>query len=577
MKILLTTLNTKYIHSNLALKYLYESAGIYRDLLQIKEFTINNDDISIYMEIMRGGYDAVCFSCYIWNISRTVELIKDIKQSCPEIKIIVGGPEVSYDSEELLERVPEIDLVMQGEGDLTFFSVVESLAEGKWNYSTKILSSPPVKADEINFPYSFIEPEPDKIVYYESARGCPYNCSFCLSSIDKGVRLFPMERVKAELGYFIEKKVKQVKFVDRTFNVDVERAAEIMWFIIENDNGVTNFHFELCGDRISKKMLDAFKGSRNGLFQIEIGVQSAHEKVLLACNRRVDFELLKENTEIILSGGNVHVHLDLIAGLPHESFDMFKESFNQVYNVGSHDLQLGFLKLLKGTQIRREAQEHGYVFRQREPYEIISNKYIKSEEIIRLKMVENVLELYYNKPGFRNTLRYLLDKSKAKPFDFYMDFAEFYYGNGYHEYSHSRNELYDILFSYIQKRDVDDIEGLKELLLYDRISVSSPSSFSDREYSAKVHEYLRQECIDEMKSPREKTQTLLSAEGESSATNVKQAKLLIKNVNYMAFDYNVDEFASGGNKLEKYDRKRLLIFYPKIKDASGMAYCKTIY
>lgn len=557
MKILLTTLNTKYIHSNLALKYLYESAGIYRDLLEIKEFTINNDDISVYMEIMRGGYDAVCFSCYIWNISRIEGLIKDIKSSGSGIKIIVGGPEVSFDSEELLKRVPEIDLVIQGEGDTVFPDVVEKLVLGKWDYSGDVISGVPAEPDRIIFPYTSAELDRDKIVYYESARGCPYNCSFCLSSVSRGVRLFPVDRVKKELGYFIDRKVRQVKFVDRTFNVDTERAAEIMNYIIENDNGVTNFHFELCGDRISGEMLKAFESSRKGLFQVEIGVQSAQSRVLEACSRKVDFEKLKRNTLKILSGNNVHVHLDLIAGLPYETFDDFRDSFNQVYLLGPHDLQLGFLKLLRGTEIRKQADKHGFVFREREPYEVISNNYISADEIIRLKMIENVLELYYNKPGFRSTLKYIIGKSGKTPFDFYMDFAGYYYGEDYHSSSHSRSSLYDILWKYIEKSGWGSNEGLKELMLYDRISVASPSTFSDREHSDRVHEYLRREAA-------------VTEEGNA-------AKTLIKKVNYMAFEYNVDEFASCSGELKKCGGKRLLVFYPEIKDAGGRALCKRIY
>ncbi|MDO4481425.1 MAG: DUF4080 domain-containing protein [Bacillota bacterium] len=556
MKILLTTLNTKYIHSNLALKYLYESAGIYRDLLEIKEFTINNDDMSVYMEIMRGGYDAVCFSCYIWNISRIEGLIKDIKRSDPEIKIIVGGPEVSYDSEELLNRVPEIDLVIRGEGDKVFCGVVEMLAEGVRDFGERIITGSPAEPDAISFPYTSSDPDPDKIVYYESARGCPYSCSFCLSSVSRGVRLFPMERVKKELEYFLERKVRQVKFVDRTFNVDTERAAEIMKFLIENDNGVTNFHFELCGDRISDEMLEAFETAREGLFQVEIGVQSAHDRVLEACRRKVDFEKLKKNTLKILSGRNVHVHLDLIAGLPYETFADFGDSFNQVYELGPDDLQLGFLKLLKGTEIRNRADEHGYIFREREPYEVISNKYISAEEIIRLKMIENVLELYYNKPGFRSTLKYMIESSGKTPFEFYEDLAVFYYEEGYHAASQSKNGLYDILRKYIEKSGCGLNEGLKELLLYDRISVASPSSFSDREYSDRVHEYLRSDS---------------GGEGEGNSS-----KVLIKKVNYMAFEYNVDEFAAYGTELRKTGGKRLLVFYPGIKDAGGRALCRRI-
>ncbi|MBQ4340379.1 MAG: radical SAM protein, partial [Firmicutes bacterium] len=294
MKILLTTLNSKYIHSNLALKYLYESAGIYREQIEIKEFTINNDDMSIFMEIMRGNYDLICFSCYIWNISRIEGLIKDIKKAKPDTYIIVGGPEVSFETEKFLERNPEVDLVVKGEGDEVFFDVIRRFAEEEKSYEQVIIEAPAAEEENICFPYENSDIDPNKIVYYETARGCPYRCSFCLSSVSRGVRLFSLDRVYRELDYFLKKKVKQVKFVDRTFNIDLDRAAAIMNHIIDNDNGVTNFHFELCGDRMSEEMLSAFARARTDLFQIEIGVQSAQPEVLEACNRKVDFEKLKE-------------------------------------------------------------------------------------------------------------------------------------------------------------------------------------------------------------------------------------------------------------------------------------------
>jgi len=557
MKILLTTLNSKYIHSNLALKYLYESAGIYREQIEIKEFTINNDDMSIFMEIMRGDYDLICFSCYIWNISRTEGLIKDIKKAKPDVSIIAGGPEVSFETEKFLERNPEVDLVVKGEGDEVFFDVIRRFEEGKKSEKQLIIEAPAVEEESICFPYENSEIDPNKIVYYETARGCPYRCSFCLSSVSRGVRLFSLDRVYRELDYFLKKKVKQVKFVDRTFNIDLDRAASIMNHIIDNDNGVTNFHFELCGDRMSEEMLSAFERARTDLFQIEIGVQSAQPKVLEACNRKVDFEKLKENTRRIEAGRNVHVHLDLIAGLPYETFEMFADSFDQVYGLEPHDLQLGFLKLLKGTKLREDAEKYGYVYRDREPYEVISNDHITSDEILRLKMVEHVLELYFNKAGFRNTLKYILKEEGCTPFEFYSSLAEFYFSNGYHRAAQSRNALYDIFWNYITYRDCKNKEGLKELLLYDKISSASASQYSAKDRGDLVHEFLREE---------------ISRSGESI-----HAKDLIKKVNYMTFEFNVDEYCSEGKELKKMDEARLLVFFTDEKDAGGQAACRRIY
>lgn len=555
-KVLLTTLNSQYVHSNLALKYLYESAGIYRNLIEVKEYTINNYDMQIFMDIMLGEYDIICFSCYIWNISRVIGLIKDIKKACPETVIVVGGPEVSYAYEEFLEKCPEADFVISGEGDVAFPNLLKEIVEGTVDFEQKLILGRIPEENEICFPYENTEIDRDRILYYESARGCPFRCSFCLSSVSRGVRLLSMERVKKELDFFLEQKVKQVKFVDRTFNIDMERSAEMMNYLIDNDNGITNFHFELCGDRISEEMLDAFERSRSGLFQVEIGVQSIHENVLEECNRRVDFDKLKDNTERIMAGGNVHVHLDLIAGLPYETYEMFGESFNRIYEMQPDDLQLGFLKLLKGTKVRLEAEKHGYVYRDKEPYEVISNSYISSKEIIELKKIEHLLELYFNKPGFRNSMRYLIDKSGLKPFDFYHTLAEYFYSCGYHEISLSKSRSYDILMEFGNKIESVDIDGLKELLLYDRILTAAPSQFTDRDYSDVVHGFIR--------------------EGISEDDTRITAKNLIKKVNYMAFGYNVCEFDRESAELEKLEEKYLLIFYPEQKNPGGQSLCRKI-
>ena len=557
MKILLTTLNSKYIHSNLALKYLYESAGIYRDLLEVKEFTINHDEMSVFLEIMRGDYDVICFSCYIWNGSQTISLIQDIKKAAPGVKIIVGGPEASYEPEGFLERCPEVDLILQGEGDVSFPMVLQQLAEGSWGFAAKIVEGRTPMAGEIPFPYANSEIDPNKIVYYESARGCPYRCSFCLSSESHGVRLLPLERVERELAFFLEKGLRQVKFVDRTFNLDMERAAAIMNFLIEQDNGVTNFHFELCGDRISEEMLEAFGRSRCGLFQVEIGVQSACPRALEACGRNVDFQKLKENVKRILAGNNVHVHLDLIAGLPYETYEIFADSFNQVYGMDPQDLQLGFLKLIKGTKLRREAEKYGYVYRDRQPYEIISNDYISGNELLRLKMVEQVLELYYNKPGFRTALKYLLAESGKTPFQFYTELAGFYYENNYHTAALHRDRLYEILLDFACQKGWGEKECLSELLLYDKIAIAGPSRFAVQSCADLVHQHLR------------RNQTEKEVPGQT-------AKARIRCVNYMKFYYNVEEYDRQNASLKRNDEARLLIFYPHQKDAGEKAACERI-
>ena len=549
MKILLTTLNSQYIHSNLALRYLYESAGIYRGFLEVKEYTINNDDMSVYIDICRGGYDAVCFSVYIWNVSKIVSLIRSLKKTDPAMKIIVGGPEVSYEPESFLEKCPETDLILVGEGDTSFPAMLKMLVEGPWDPpADRLMKSELPDPEDIPFPYENTDLDENRIIYYESARGCPFKCSFCLSSESEGVRMLPLERVKRELDFFLDKRVKQVKFIDRTFNIDLDRSAEMMEYIIDRDNGVTNFHFELCGDRMNEAMLAAFERARSGLFQVEIGVQSTCEEALAACGRKVDAEKLRRNTRRIVRGRNVHVHLDLIAGLPYETYERFGRSFNEVYAMEPDDLQLGFLKLIKGTRMRREAEQYGYRFREEEPYEVIANDFISAGEIIRLKMAETVLELYYNKPGFRTSLKYLIDASGDTPFGFYTRLSEFYYDRGYQESYHKREMLYGILAEFAGDAQIGDPEELKELLLYDRISTAPPSRFFEKPYGDRIREWFRDHGPD--------------------GVAFKEA---VKTINYGSFRYNVEEYAREGSPLRLPEEPRLLVFFPAEADAGGVS------
>ena len=307
-------------------------------------------------------------------------------------------------------------------------------------------------------------------MYYESSRGCPHHCSYCLSSIDKKVRALSMERVKSDLSYFIFKRVKQVKFIDRTFNFDTRRCLEIIRYLIISDNGVTNFHLELCGDLIDEEMMRALREARPGLFQFEIGVQSTNERVLSACSRSTDFAKLSENVSRLKKMGNIHLHLDLIAGLPYEDYESFRESFNDVYSMGAHQLQLGFLKILKGAPIRDQVEEHGFVYREKAPYEIISSKYISSLDLIRLKKIENLLDLYYNRGGFEETVSFAVQNLAESPFDFYEELADYYYLKGFQHKSHKKEDLYRIFLQYAgwKERYIPDInQKIKELLIRD--------------------------------------------------------------------------------------------------------------
>jgi len=480
MKILLTTLNSKYVHSNLALKYLYATAAEHAGCIEVREFTINNDDDHIFVELLRGDYDVICFSCYIWNIEKLLYLCKNLKKARPSLKIVLGGPEVSFDTLELMKAHKQIDFIMQGEGEYTFNALCGELLKdaGSQSYESikglvyrlggKIFVNLPV--DDLDFaglpfPYEFFPCETDKVIYYESVRGCPYRCTYCLSSVEKNVRSLPLEQVKTHLRYFIRKNVKQVKFIDRTFNWNKQRCLEILEYLIEIDNGVTNFHFEMCGELLDEDIVASLAKARNGQFQVEIGIQSANPKVLRAINRNDNIAQQLGNIAHVTELSNLHTHVDLIVGLPFEDYASFRNSFNHVYALGADNLQLGFLKLLKGTEIRKNANAYGYQFRSRAPYEVISNQFISAGDLALLKQIEHVLNLFYNKGGFTRALKHMIYLFGKTPFDFYEELAFFYHLKGYQNKSHKKEDLYRILFQYARWKDRSISDFSEETLI----------------------------------------------------------------------------------------------------------------
>jgi radical SAM superfamily enzyme YgiQ (UPF0313 family) len=492
VKILLTTLNSKYVHSNLALKYLYASVEKTRHSIDLLEFTINNDEDYIFTELISRGYDLICFSCYIWNVEKILYLAENLKKAKPEIRILMGGPEVSFDTIPFLSNHKFIDYIISGEGEAIFAEFMEELSSEEprleiikgltYRMDGKIYVNPPAPLldfDSVPFPYLNLVCEEDKIMYYESSRGCPYQCSYCLSSLDRKVRALSMDRVKSDLGYFIYKQVKQVKFIDRTFNWDRRRALEIIKYLIASDNGFTNFHMEFCGELIDDELLKVLEGARPGLLQFEIGVQSTNEKTLAACNRSSDFAKLSDHVRKLTALGNIHIHLDLIAGLPYEDYLSFRKSFNDVYGLKADQLQLGFLKLIKGSPLRGKAEEYGYIYRSKAPYEVISSNYLSALGLARLKKIENVLDLYYNRGGFQHTLDFALDYIAETPFDFYEELADYYYLKGFQHKSHKKEDLYRILFLYAgwKERFIPNIKDkMKELLALDMEETLNPDA-----------------------------------------------------------------------------------------------------
>ena len=480
MKILLAACNAKYIHSNLAVYDLQAYAAKYADHIILKEYTINQQKDDIMRDIYLEHPDVVCVSCYIWNISFVKELMADLTKILPDADFWAGGPEVSYDAEKFLAENPEFTGVMVGEGEETFLELSghyieqspadlkditgvcyrdgEKIVHNGWRQIMDLSSIPFVYKDLADFK--------NRIIYYESSRGCPFSCSYCLSSIDKKLRFRDIEMVKKELQFFIDNKVPQVKFVDRTFNCKHDHAMAIWKYINEHDNGVTNFHFEISADLLREEELQEMSTMRPGLIQLEIGVQSTNPDTIKAIHRTMDFEKLKGIVNRIHSFGNIHQHLDLIAGLPYEDYDSFRKSFNDVYALKPQQLQLGFLKVLKGSHMMEMCQEYEIVYKTREPYEVLSTKWLDYDHVLKLKNVENMVEVYYNSGQFQNTLEYL-EGFFPDAFSIYEGLGRFYMEKGYGDVSHTRMRRYEILLEFLENVPEISMDKVKDQMVYD--------------------------------------------------------------------------------------------------------------
>lgn len=488
MKILLTAINAKYIHSNLAVYCLkaYAEKHIESVNIEIAEYTINQQLEDIMMDIYERNPEVLCLSCYIWNLQYVETLVKEIHKVCPGMPIWLGGPEVSYDAQDVLRRLPEVTGVMMGEGEQTFAELCNYYNSIKADTSKametiqgitfrtqegEIISNPwrmPMNLSEVPFVYNRIEDFENKIIYYETSRGCPFSCSYCLSSIDKKLRFRDLTLVKKELKFFIDQKVPQVKFVDRTFNCKHDHAMAIWQFIKDNDNCVTNFHFEVSADLLNEKEINLLKSMRPGLVQLEIGVQSTNPDTIHEIRRTMDFSKLSEIVSEIHNGENIHQHLDLIAGLPFEDMKSFAKSFDDVYALKPHQLQLGFLKVLKGSYMEEQKENYGLVYKSAPPYEVLFTKWISYEDILRLKGIEEMVEVYYNSRQFEKTLE-SLEKEFVSKFDMYEKIWGFYKKNQLHNLQHKRAARYQILLDFIEEyfQTENRKEYYRELLTYD--------------------------------------------------------------------------------------------------------------
>ena len=491
-RVLLVGVNAKYIHSNPAIYSLeaYARAHVNRELadgaLELVEYTINQNMENILADIYRRKPDIAAFSCYIWNWNMIQDILTELPKVLPDIRIWLGGPEVSFHGEQILERFGAVQGIMLGEGEITF---AELLSYYQWDKEEgKALESigglllrsgrtgaqKPVEMDELPFFYeesegnnnSGLERFENRILYYESQRGCPFSCAYCLSSIDKTVRFRSLERIKEHMQFFLKRKVQQVKFIDRTFNCNAKHALEVWKYLKENDNGVTNFHFEIAADLLTKEQLEVMADMRPGLIQLEIGVQSTNKQTLQAIHRDMGMSHLREIVEKVHSFGNVHQHLDLIAGLPYEDYVSFGKSFDDVYAMNPQQLQLGFLKVLKGSPMEEKATEYGIIYNSKSPYEVLYSKWLSYEDVLRLKGIEEMVELYYNSNQFVHTIR-VLETEFSSAFKMYEALAAFYEENGYAVHTPARAYRYQVLLDFACKINPTKRELYVELLTFD--------------------------------------------------------------------------------------------------------------
>lgn len=534
MKTLIISLNSKYIHSCLAAWYLKSYCANYCRDINVFESTINEPLDNIVRTIYSKKPDILAFPCYIWNIEYVYKLCENIKKVLPETIIALGGPEVSYDSVEILKENKNIDYIISGEGEIAFQSLMESISKGEKPENHHLEGTAVSSLDSIPSPYSslMIENTRNKIVYYESQRGCPFNCSYCLSSASEGVRCFSMDRVKKDLKLLIDAKVAQIKFVDRTFNCNKERAISIFRYIIEN-NKESRFHFEVAADLFDDEMFTILEKAPKGLIQFEIGIQTINENVLDLIRRKTDSKVVLENIKKLLDLKNIHIHVDLIAGLPGENFESFKNSFDSVFRLKPHVLQLGFLKMLKGTSIRNEAGKYDYNFKSYPPYEVLSNSAIPFEEISTLKEIEELVERFYNSGRFTQSINYFIGNWYDSPFEFFTSLKDFVKQREFYEKAIPTKKLYALLKEFVKTIDSNVIDQFNEILKFDFLK-SDKSGKLPEEITRDIEKDFNQSCFDFLNDAKKVSEIL------PEVLDIK-AKEAIKYLHFEIFNYEFDE------------------------------------
>lgn len=565
MKILLTAVNAKYIHSNPAV---YSLAAYAKErgcgrAVEIAEFTINQTTDEILRSIYESQPDVLAFSCYIWNLQMIERLLSDLPQILPDADVWLGGPEVSYECEAFLEAHPQARGILAGEGEQTFAELAAWYENGGSMEELRAIRGlvfrdgadifrgegrPLLPMDDLPFLYHNLSTFENRILYYESSRGCPFSCSYCLSSIEKSVRFRSVEKVKEELQFFLDRRVPQVKFVDRTFNCRHSHALEIWRYIRDHDNGVTNFHFEIAADLLNEEELALVGSMRPGLIQMEIGVQSTNPRTLEAIRRVSDFQNLSRIVGRLQENANIHLHLDLIAGLPFEDYESFVRSFNDVYRLHPQQLQLGFLKVLKGSAMHENAAEYGLRYRQSPVYEVLGTRWISYRELLALKDVEEMLEIYYNSGQFARTIR-RLERAFAHPFAMYRELAGYCAGQPGGQ-KQSRQARFELLRNFIRTRTDDPVyDDLLILDAYLRENCKSRPGWAGEQtaYRERIQAFYRRE---------EEERTLLAGYAGRSAKQMMRMTHLERfahdvagdcrpGEHWLLFDYQVRDALTG--------------------------------
>lgn len=482
MNIVVSTLNAKYIHTSLSIRYLKAFAAPEFDVT-LAEYTIKDPAMNIVTDLYRKKPDVIGFSCYIWNIEETIKVIKMLKKINPELVIILGGPEVTYDVHEWLERIPEVDYIVVGEGEETFKDLLTAIRDNEikddisgvaFRKEDRMKINPQrnkLNLKDLPSPFRFeedLEQLSKRVTYIETSRGCPFNCQFCLSSIEVGVRYFDREKVKDDIRFLMDHGAKTIKFVDRTFNISRSYAMEMFQFLIDEHRPGTVFQFEITADIMRPEVIDFLnKNAPAGLFRFEIGVQSTNDLTNELVKRKQNFAKLQRTVMMVKEGGKIDQHLDLIAGLPEENYQSFRKTFNDVFEMRPEELQLGFLKMLRGTGVRITAAQHDYIYMDHSPYEILGNNVLSFEDITRIKQVEDVLEKYWNDHRMNETVEFLVTHSFETPFDFFQDFGTYWDGRGWSRIGHQLEDLFKRLYEFLQATNQHQLPVIEAIMKYD--------------------------------------------------------------------------------------------------------------